>query len=152
MKKSIAFCLVIATGILFGGCSKKSNNTTFTSTMTATVGGNSFTSNSTGAVQGTVGGINDLTITGKNNSILIVIDVWGYNNATGIFPIDTISSSGGSTASYNPGSTLSTQKSAVHGNVTITAVSSGGVISGTFNFVASDSTNVSGGNFAVKPL
>lgn len=152
MKKSIAFCVVIATIILFGGCSKKSNNTsTVTSTMTATISGNNFTSNSTGAVQGTIGGVNDLTITGKSNSILITIDVWGYNNAPGSFPINTSMTSGTSTASYNPGSTLSTQKDAVHGNVTITGISSG-AISGTFSFVASDSTDVSSGNFTVKPL
>jgi hypothetical protein len=151
MKQSITFCLIVATLILFGSCSKKNNNTSFNATMTATVGANSFTSTSTGAVQGTIGGVNDLTITGKSSSILIAIDVWGYNNATGSFPISTTMTSGTSTASYNPGSTLSTQVNAVHGNVTITSTS-GGVITGTFNFVASDSTTVSGGNFSVKTL
>jgi hypothetical protein len=152
MKKSIAFSLLVATIILLDGCSKKSsNNTSAPSTMTATVGGSNFTSNTTGAVQGTIGGVNDLTITGMNSSIQIVIDVWGYNNATGSFPINTTMASGTSTASYNPGTTLGTQKAAVSGNVTITGIS-GGAITGTFNFVATDSTNVSNGNFTVKPL
>ena len=119
--------------------------------MTATINGNSFTSTSTGAVQGNVGGGNDLTITGKNSSILIVIDLLGFSNAAGSFPISATGASGTSTASYNTGTTLSTQKNAVHGNVTVTGVS-GGVISGTCNFIASDSANVSSGNFAVKPL
>jgi hypothetical protein len=119
--------------------------------MTATINGNSFTSTSTGAVQGNTGGVNDLTITGKSSSILIVIDLFGFNNAAGSFPIRATGSSGTSTASYNTGTTFGTQKNAVHGNVTVTGVS-GGVISGTFNFVASDSANVSNGNFAVKAL
>lgn len=151
MKKSISFCVIVATITLISSCSKKSNSTTFTSTMTATINGNSFTSNSTGAVQGTIGGVNDLTISGKSNSILILINVWGFNSAPGSFPISTTNASGTSTASYNPGTTLSTQENAVHGNVTITSIS-GGVIYATFNFVASDSTNVSGGNLAVKAL
>ncbi len=151
MKKSIPFGVIVVVVILFASCSKKSNNTSFTATMTATVGGSSFTSNTTGAVQGTIGGVNDLTITGNSGSIMIIIDVWGYNNATGNFPISTNMTSGTSTASYNPGSTLSTQMNAVHGTVTITNIS-GGVITGMFDFVASDSTNVSGGNFSVKSL
>lgn len=151
MKKSITLCIVATSIVLLVSCIKKSNGTSYTSTMTSTIGGSNYTANSVGGLQGTINGVNDLTITGTNGSIMIVLNVWGYNNAPGSFPIGTSSAAGTSTASYNPGTTLSTQKSAVRGNVTITGIS-GGVVSGTFNFVATDSTNVSNGNFAVKLL
>jgi len=152
MKRYFTYCLAIMISFLFVACSKKNTNTKPAASMTATVGGTNFISTTTGAVQGLIGGVNDLTITGNNGSDLITLDVWGYNHSAGSFPISASSSSGTSAASYNTGSTLATQKDAVYGTVTITNVSSGGTITGNFNFVASDSTHVSNGNFTVTPL
>ena len=137
MKKILGILLV--TGLGLSSCVKSSTTSSPTGSMTATAAGTSFSSancyeSSTAAYY---------TITGQATNATISINIKSNNITTGTYTFDSTLTNNIAAYTANGG----VAKNAKSGSVTITTINVGASFIGTFNFVCTDGTIVSGGTF-----
>jgi hypothetical protein len=140
MKKIITPVLAATFCLLsLAGCTKKSSSTSSTGSETATVAGTAFSS---AACYETSAGGAFYMISAGNGSVTIGINIMSSSITAGTYAFDSTGTT--NSASYTNGSGTKTAKS---GSVTITSVTAGANVVGTFSFTCTDGTAITNGKF-----
>lgn len=152
MKKilTLAIVAILCIGAVTG-CKKSDSGSSYS--MKATVGTTAFNvSNSYATINGNI-----LSISGNSGSSTstyaapyLTVVLYDYTN-TGTYTIDTTATSPNVAATYAPDLTISDFKLSHTGSVTISSVTSTQVV-GTFNFVLTDGSTITGGTFTAKRI
>jgi hypothetical protein len=152
MKRIMTLSAILMLGLVFfAGCSKKSDSPSYS--MKATIGGTAFSVTNCYAVLNN--GV--LSITGSSGTstsgttppfFTVVINT--YTTAT-TYTLDTTALVPNIGGTYSPTLNIADMKGAKSGSVTISSASSSSY-TGTFNFILTDGTAVTGGTFTAKKL
>lgn len=149
MKKLFFTSLVFAAfTLVVSSCSKSSDSSSSSSSysMTATVNGSAWSATNVTATENTIGGNDNLSITGLTSSnSTITLSIIGYSSPT------TYSISPGSNGGMYSVSGTSGLTASISGSITITSKTTTAV-QGTFSFTCMDSTKVTSGTFTAKML
>lgn len=143
MKNLFSYTLIAAFTVLaFTQSCKKSDDSSSSASMSATVNGNAWNATIDSAYNfGSQLWIYGMQISGSNAQVISLI-LPSVPTAAGAISIAT---TGGATATYG---TNTTGSSAVYGTINISAISATNV-TGTFSFTCVDSTKVTGGSFNI---
>jgi len=150
MKKSLLAFAIVCTSAMFSSCTPASSPSP-SYTMTATAGGTSFSGTKCMAAEVSPNlGISATTVTGGvAGPPQINISVVNWSGGTGTYTFGTVTA--GTHFAQYIASSGSLTKTSSSGSVTITNVSST-EIKGTFNFICTDGTAITGGSFTAERL